>query len=137
MADTTPTDRPVLPPWKRVLFMVVTLSVPLVALVLVEGVLRIAGFGGYPAFFRDTGEVAPGQPLVITVPDASRPYFFADPDRAGYAEESEFVMPKPAGTFRVMLVGESAAKGYPQPRNLSMGAFLQAVLQERWPDRRV
>jgi tetratricopeptide (TPR) repeat protein/lysophospholipase L1-like esterase len=137
MADTTPTDRPVLPPWKRVLFMVVTLSVPLVALVLVEGALRIAGFGGYPAFFRDTGEVAPGQSLVITVPDASRPYFFADPDRAGYAEESEFVMPKPAGTFRVMLVGESAAKGYPQPRNLSMGAFLQAMLQERWPDRRV
>jgi len=130
-------DRAVLSPWKRVLFMSITLSVPLVALVLLELALRMIGFGGYPAFFRDMGELAPGQSLVITVPDASRPYFFADPDRAGYAEESEFVMPKPAGTFRIMLVGESAAKGYPQPRNLSMGAFLQAMLQERWSDRRV
>lgn len=117
--------------------MVITLSVPLVALALLEVGLRLAGFGGYPDFFRATGEVAPGQTLVITVPDATRPYFFADPERAGYAEESEFVMPKPAGTFRIMLVGESAAKGYPQPRNLSMSAFLQAMLQERWPDRRV
>jgi lysophospholipase L1-like esterase len=137
MSKPDPSTRASLPRWKRAVFMLITLSVPLVALVLLELGLRLAGFGGYPAFFRDTGELAPGQSLVITVPDASRPYFFADPDRAGYAEESEFVMPKPAGTFRIMLVGESAAKGYPQPRNLSMGSFLQALLQERWPDRRV
>ena len=118
MTSPSAPARAVLSPWKRVLFMSITLSVPLVALVLLELVLRVIGFGGYPAFFRDMGELAPGQSLVITVPDASRPYFFADPDRAGYAEESEFVMPKPAGTFRIMLVGESAAKGYPQPRNL-------------------
>ena len=137
MAKTTEPVRTVLAPWKRAVFMLITLSVPLVALVLLELGLRLAGFGGYPSFFRDTGELSPGQSLVITVPDATRPYFFADPDRAGYAEESEFVMPKPAGTFRIMLVGESAAKGYPQPRNLSMGSFLQALLQERWLDRRV
>jgi hypothetical protein len=34
-------------------------------------------------------------------------------------------------------VGESAAKGYPQPRNLSMQSFLEAMLQDAWPDRKV
>jgi tetratricopeptide (TPR) repeat protein len=70
-------------------------------------------------------------------PAASKPYFFANPDRPGYAEQTNFRMPKPAGTVRIFLVGESAAKGYPQPRNLSMSAFLQEMLQAAWPGRTV
>jgi tetratricopeptide (TPR) repeat protein len=38
---------------------------------------------------------------------------------------------------RIFIVGESAAKGYPQPRNLSMAAFLQAMLGDAWPEKKV
>src|SRR5262249_44649670 len=38
---------------------------------------------------------------------------------------------------RIFLVGESAAKGYPQPRNLASWAFLQKMLGDAWPDRKV
>jgi lysophospholipase L1-like esterase len=126
-----------LPRWKRSLFLAITLALPLVALGLVEVVLRLFGWGGYPAFIREIGEVEPGSALCMVEPDASRPYFFANPTRPGYADQTSFRMPKPAGTFRVFLFGESAAKGYPQPRNLSMASFLEAMLEDAMPGRDV
>ncbi|MFM1904109.1 MAG: hypothetical protein RLZZ440_2009 [Planctomycetota bacterium] len=126
-----------LPRWKRALFMMVTLALPLLLLGLVEAGLRLAGWGGYPAFLRIAGRLPSGDQVAIVEPAASKPYFFANPSRPGYAEETNFLMPKPAGTVRVFIVGESAAKGYPQPRNLSVAAFLQAMLADVWPDRTV
>lgn len=126
-----------LPRWKRALFMAVTLAIPLLALVLLEAALRLAGWGGYPAFLRIAGHLPTGGQVAIVEPAASKPYFFANPTRPGYADESNFLMPKPADTVRIFIVGESAAKGYPQPRNLSMAAFLREMLADAWPDRRV
>ena len=119
------------------LFMAITLALPLAALALLEGALRLAGWGGYPPFLRLAGSLPSGEQVALVEPAASKPYFFANPTRPGYAEETNFLMPKPAGTVRIFLVGESAAKGYPQPRNLGMASFLQAMLAEVWPDRRV
>ena len=117
--------------------MAITLALPLAALALLEGALRLAGWGGYPPFLRLAGSLPSGEQVALVEPAASKPYFFANPTRPGYAEETNFLMPKPAGTVRIFLVGESAAKGYPQPRNLGMASFLQAMLAEVWPDRRV
>jgi len=126
-----------LPAWKRRLFMAITLALPLAALGLVEGGLCLWGWGGYPPFLRTAGRLPTGEKVAIVEPAASKPYFFANPTRPGYAEETNFLMPKPPGTVRIFLVGESAAKGYPQPRNLSMQSFLGRMLADAWPDRRV
>jgi len=126
-----------LPPWKRRLFMAITIAIPLLALLLIEGVLRLCGWGGYPAFFRIAGKLPSGESVALVEPAASKPYFFANPTRPGYAEETNFLMPKPADTVRIFIVGESAAKGYPQPRNLSMQSFLQEMLGDVWPERKV
>ncbi|MFM7205687.1 MAG: hypothetical protein ACKO4T_03310 [Planctomycetaceae bacterium] len=126
-----------LPAWKRMLFMAITLAIPFVALALIEGGLRLCGWGGYPTFFRIAGRLPGGSQVALVEPAATKPYFFANPTRPGYAEETNFLMPKPAGTVRVFIVGESAAKGYPQPRNLSMQSFLQEMLGDVWPDKRV
>jgi tetratricopeptide (TPR) repeat protein len=64
-------------------------------------------------------------------------YFFANPSRAGYNNQNQFVDPKPPNVFRIFVVGESAAKGYPQPPNLASSAFLQAMLTDAWPNRTV
>ena len=119
-----------LPRWKRRLFLAITLLLPVLLVVVVELVLRLFGWGGYPPFITEIGEIAPGQKLCAVSADATRPYFFANPDRPGFAEETAFVMPKPADTVRIFLVGESAAKGYPQPRNLAMSAFLEKMLAD-------
>jgi len=117
--------------------MAITIAIPLLALLLIEGVLRLCGWGGYPAFFRIAGKLPSGESVALVEPAASKPYFFANPTRPGYAEETNFLMPKPADTVRIFIVGESAAKGYPQPRNLSMQSFLQAMLGDVWPERKV
>jgi hypothetical protein len=141
MAVTKPSIRPdagePLPVWKRRLFMAITLALPLVALAMVEGGLRLGGWGGYPTFFRTAGQLPSGASIALVEPAATKPYFFANPTRPGYAEETNFLMPKPADTVRIFIVGESAAKGYPQPRNLSMAAFLQAMLGDAWPEKKV
>ena len=49
----------------------------------------------------------------------------------------EYQIPPGTNTVRVLLVGESAIQGYPQPRHLCASAFLQLMLQDAWPDRRV
>ena len=126
-----------LSPAKRRLFQVLTVALPFLVLGAIEGGLRLGGRGGYPPFLREAGQLPTGEMLCLVEPAASKPYFFANPDRPGYAEQTNFRMPKPPGTVRIFLVGESAAKGYPQPRNLSMAAFLQEMLQAAWPGRTV
>lgn len=115
----------------------VTFAVPFLLLLVVEGVLRLRGWGGYSPFLRVAGRLPSGEEVCLVEPAASKPYFFANPDRPGYAEQTNFLRPKPPGTVRIFLFGESAAKGYPQPRNLAMSAFLEAMLEDCWPDRPV
>lgn len=130
-------QRPSLPRWKRALFIAVAMALPFVALGVVEGALRLFGWGGYPDFIMRAGPLPQGGELCFVEPTAFKPYFFANPTRPGYTDQSCFVMPKPKGVVRILLAGESAAKGYPQPPNLAMSAFLQGMLQQLWPERKV
>ena len=114
----------------------VLVSLPLLLLALIEGGLRLWGWGGYPPFLREAGTLPGGEKVCIVEPAASKPYFFANRNRPGYAEQTNFLMPKPAGTVRIFLIGESAAKGFPQPRNLSISSFLTEILAAASPGRR-
>jgi tetratricopeptide (TPR) repeat protein len=126
-----------LAPSKRFLFAAITISLPFIALALAELVLRCFGWGGYPAWLREAGRLPTGETLCLVEPAAAKPYFFANPERPGYAEQTNFLMPKPADTVRIFLVGESAAKGYPQPRNLAISSFLRTMLSDAVPTKKV
>jgi lysophospholipase L1-like esterase len=128
--------KPVLSRRKKILFGGVMLALPILLLLVVEGVLRLFGHGGYVPLLRRAGEV-PGGSLVISDQAGAISYFFANRSRPGYNEQYNFVDPKPKGVFRIFIVGESAAKGYPQPRNLASSAFLEKMLTDAWPDRKV
>lgn len=92
---------------------------------------------GYPSFIKEVGTLRSGEKLCIVEPAASKPYFYNNPSRPGYTEQNSFVMPKPENTIRIFLIGESAAKGYPQPKNLSMSSFLQVMLSDIKPDKKI
>jgi tetratricopeptide (TPR) repeat protein len=128
--------KPVLSRRKRILFVSVMVALPFVLLLAAEGVLRLFGQGGYAPLLRRAGEV-PGGSLVIADQAGAISYFFANRSRPGYNEQYNFVDPKPNGVFRIFIVGESAAKGYPQPRNLASSAFLKKMLTDAWSDRNV
>ena len=134
---TTSTTTPTITPARRRVFILITIALPFIALAVVEIALRLFGFGGYPPFIRSVGTLPLGEQLCIVEPAASKPYFFANPTRPGYAEQSSFIMPKPKDTLRIFIIGESAAKGYPQPRNLAMSEFLQTMLGDVLPQKRV
>ena len=48
-----------------------------------------------------------------------------------------YVEPRPPNTVRVVVVGGSTVQGYPHPRRLTSSAYLQSMLSDAWPDRRV
>ncbi len=123
-------------PTHRRWFILLSLAAPLLLLGLAELGCRLAGFGGYAPILRRVGEVD-GRQLVISDQAGAVTWFFANPDRPGYNDQYSFLDPKPEGVFRVFIVGESAAKGYPQPRNLASSAFLREMLSDAWPDRMV
>jgi lysophospholipase L1-like esterase len=117
-------------------FRIVALLLPVLLIGSIEGMFRLKGFGGYPLLLRRVGPVEGGE-LVLADQSGAIPWFFANSDRPGYNDQYTFVTPKPTNVFRVFMVGESAMKGYPQPRNLASSAFLQVMLQDAWPERRV
>ena len=137
MAKKKPSARPALSPAKRGLFIAITISLPILLLAAAELTLRAFGWGGYPPWIREAGKLSSGASLCLVEPAAAKPYFFANPTRPGYADQFNFVMPKPADTVRIFVIGESAAKGYPQPRNLALSSFLQAMLSDAWPEKTV
>lgn len=123
-------------PGKRRAFVGLLLGLPLLILLVIEGGLRLAGFGGYDPVLRKAGEGVAGS-LVICDQAGAISYFFANQSRPGYNDQYQFIDPKPSNVFRIFLLGESAAKGYPQPRHLASSAFLQRMLSDAWPDRQV
>lgn len=125
-------------PWqRRTVLLVFSLVLSGAVLLLLEGSLRLAGFGGYPSTFTAVGELPDGSTLVYTSHGGPSSYFFANRSQGGSLEEAALVNPKPAGTFRVFVVGGSAAKGNPYPQRLAASSFLREMLQDAWPERQV
>ena len=108
---------------------VIGLFAPLLLLGLVEAGLRISGVGyptevtvpctiqGRPAFCYNLFFAAPFfPPGMIKTPQM-------------YAIPAE----KPPGTFRIVVLGESAAMGDPEP-SFGFSRYLEVMLRERYPD---
>jgi tetratricopeptide (TPR) repeat protein len=137
MAKKKPSAHSVFSPAKRGLFIAVTIALPILLLAAAEVTLRFFGWGGYPAWIREVGQLPSGDTVCAVEPAAAEPYFFASPAPPGCTDQTNFLLPKPADTVRIFLVGESSAKGHPQPRNLAVSAFLQAMLSDAWPEKKV
>lgn len=124
--------------WRgRVVLLAFSVLVSALVLAALEGAARLAGYGGYPPTFDKVGTLDDGSTLVMTQHAGPGSYFFSTRSRAGSLDPTAFVMPKPAGTVRIVVAGGSAAKGSPWPRHLAAASFLEQMLQDCWPDKRV
>ena len=106
-------------------------GLPLLFLGAVEGGLRLAGQGFDPAF--TVACRIRGSPSSCENPDFSRRFFPASVIR----RPTSFAFPvaKDPRTFRIFVVGESAAQGDPEPA-LGVSRFLEAMLRESFPAAR-
>jgi tetratricopeptide (TPR) repeat protein len=96
-----------------------------------EIILRLAGFGYSPHFFRS-----------VTLPGGERiwrenrwctaPYFSTELVRR--PQPVRLPAKKAAGTYRIFVLGSSAAMGDPEPA-FSLSRMLEAMLRAAYPDR--
>ena len=113
-------------------FKAIAILLPLVALFLLEGVLRLVGYGQeYPLF------VASDQPgYVVMNPRVSEKYFTNSRD-ATIGFQEPFSLEKAPNTFRIFVLGASTAVGYPYLHNGSFHRWLQYRLNRTFPDKRI
>ena len=113
-------------------FWVATLLIPVLFFVLLEGGLRVFGYGGsYPLFVETEG--APG--LLAPSRDVARRYFASN--RPPTPNADYFPAEKAEGTFRVLVQGGSSAAGYPFYRGAAFPEILETRLNLAFPDRQV
>jgi tetratricopeptide (TPR) repeat protein len=115
------------------MFRIVTaIAVPLVPLVTIEAGLRLFGFG-YRSEFTVPCTVQQGTKAFCDNDHFTWQFFPPGTFRLPPA----FAIPaeKPPGTFRIFIVGESAAVGVPEP-SYSFGRYMEVMLRDRFPSAR-
>ncbi|HEV2482914.1 MAG TPA: GDSL-type esterase/lipase family protein [Puia sp.] len=110
-------------------FRLIAVLLPLSLLVIIELLLRLFGYG------HDTG-------LFIRYPDDPRYYvmnkyaaerYFTDTVNETKGSIEPFLVDKPAGTFRIFVLGESTTAGYPYFHNGSFHRWLEFRLMHEYP----
>ena len=119
---------------RRFTFLLITLAIPVVFFILLEGGLRLAGFGGKAPLFIEN----PAHPdYLLPRPDILNRYF---PD--GHAprvtmETNFFLKEKPADGLRLIVQGGSTAAGFPYGLGASLAGMLDNRLRQTYPQRDV
>jgi lysophospholipase L1-like esterase len=116
---------------KKAAFTAIALAFPFIVLAILEIGLRIAGYGAQPPLF-DSPEFVQGTLLVPNQEIGAR-YF----PREKYPPSPPgdfFLAIKPPNALRLFVMGESAAAGFPYPRNGTFSRVLQDALQDVLPN---
>jgi tetratricopeptide (TPR) repeat protein len=109
-------------------FRLIALGFPFVLLALLEGGLRLGGYG-YPTTFFVRQRIG-GQEFYV--PNDRFGYRFFPPAIARTPFALRMPVQKRTNTYRIFLFGESAAQGDPDP-TFGVGRYLQVLLRERFP----
>ncbi len=129
MASTTQR----LPRTRLWLFRTIAVVLPLLLLLVLEGGLRLFGYGYDPSLFI---AVAGNEDYLVFNPDASKRYF-TDQLNATTGNREPFLKTKQPGTLRIFVLGESTTIGYPYFHNGSFHRWLQYRLMRSFPDKKI
>ncbi|GAB4024467.1 hypothetical protein [Spirosoma koreense] len=119
---------------KRVwLYKGIALLLPVLVLALVEGLLRLFGYGhDLRLFIEDPQQKG----YWVMNPHASERYF-SETENATIGNFEPFPQHKPEGTLRIFVLGESTTIGYPYMHNGSFHRWLQYRLLHTFPNKDV
>ena len=119
-------------PSRKWLFRVAALGLlPVSVLVTIELILRVTGYGYSTHFF----EKVRLNDRVYLVNNEDFSFRFFPPQLARWPGPVMIEAQKPANTCRIFVLGESAARGEPEP-NYAASRYLQAMLEQRHPQTR-
>ena len=124
---------PALPLWRKLAYAAILVVVVLAVLVgALEAVLRLAGFGESPHFARRV-TLASGETVWRDNRGCTVPFF--SPALARRPEPFRLPARKAPGTYRIFVLGSSAAMGDPEP-SFSLARMLEVMLHAAWPQQR-
>jgi len=130
-----PTRAAALPRGRLRVFILVLALFPLLLLALLEGGLRLSGYGrSYPLFVPVSG--APG--FLRANPEVVRRFMVDERDAPNlWIRPVFFRHRKSHETFRIIVQGESTTEGYPYGYGASPAGMLQQRLQRTFPKRQI
>jgi tetratricopeptide (TPR) repeat protein len=113
---------------RRWLFRVILVLVPFLVLFTLELLLRVAGYGVAMDFvLRQDVE---GEPRYLSNPRFT--WLFFEPGVARIPPPFSLPLTKPSGTYRVFVLGDSAAQGDPEPA-FGIARMLEVLLRDQYP----
>jgi Flp pilus assembly protein TadD len=116
-------------PLRRWLFQVLAgIIMPLLVLGILEVALRLGGYGYTTGFFKPMR--IGGEELLVE--NDRFGFRFFPPDIARTPASLRMSAKKAPGTYRIFILGESAALGDPEPA-FGVGRYLEVLLRERFP----
>lgn len=123
-----------LSPSKKRIFTLVAVCLPMLILLMLELVLRLAGYGGESKLFVPTPDDN-SRYLGINW-EVSRRYFVQENFRPTPRKDL-ILRDKPEEGFRIFVLGGSTTAGFPYGHNLSFPRILQRRLQDTFPEREI
>ncbi len=119
---------------RELLFKIISLSLPVLILLLLEGFLRLISYGDNLDLFITNPKDGYEHYLIVN-PTVGKKYF----QELEYDSPANdiFLKKKPKGTFRIFVMGSSTVKGFPFEYNLMFSRILQKRLEDVYPDRHI
>jgi tetratricopeptide (TPR) repeat protein len=114
---------------RRLLLVWVGICAAVLPLLVLEGILRLLGYGYPPDFFVPISESG----AYTTNQKFGRRFFPALLARTPVP--ARFSRRRESRAYRIFILGESAAMGFPEP-GLSFGRYLESMLRQMYPERR-
>ena len=120
--------------WRQLLIRIITLLLPVLFLLLLEGVLRLVSYGDKLSLFVENPREGYEQYMIVN-PSVGKKYFRkfeydAPPDDI-------FLKEKPEESFRIFVMGSSTVYGFPYGYNLMFSRILHKRIQDVYPDREI
>jgi tetratricopeptide (TPR) repeat protein len=108
--------------------------IPLLVFAILEGSLRLAGYGRSTDFFVDGTKI---EQRDVWIENMAFERWVFPPALQGVCQPIPFALPKrkAPGTYRIFVLGESAAMGFPNP-STSFARVLEVMLRDRYPGTR-
>lgn len=123
-----------LTPLRRGVFFMITLSLPILFLVLLEVGLRVFGYGVDVSLFR---QVRIRHQVYYQMNPMVKVRYFGTSKFMPSTSPHYFRFPKPPGVYRIFCLGGSTTAGYPYSYNGAFPAFLAERLKAVFPEKRV
>lgn len=120
--------------YKKRIFWIVTLSLPVLVLLLLEIGLRILNYGGNLDLFIDGPEGF--ENYLRCNPNVARRYFYTH-STIPTPPTQLFLKEKPNNGYRIFVLGESSAAGFPYGNNVSFPNILERGLSNAFPERNI